>query len=1017
MKKDKLKKASVGLVIGAMLVSSSTIPAYASSVSPIKESNLTLSWNQEQTGFEIQDIKNGTITINKKVYKVASNLNALVNEENKEALIGSKIDFRANSKNVITKILFLKLTTENTQFDGKGLTINGDVTVESSHIAIKNMKINGELLLKHNKDGQHTLSNVSVLSTTYIDGNASASTMISSSRFTTIVSNHQDGKLQLSADTKLLSLYVTRNNTITAGSIPQLFLLNQAKNVSLSGSVTTLILKTNTTIELGSNTTIKTVSAFRDFTLTSNAKDKIGINNTYLYDNVKNVTSHAPISTLTVFTDNNVNLKGSKVPAQLILTGSGTTTLDSFSTTNNVIVKNKKAQLLLKGTIIKNIKLPKQLKVNTVVTNYEEMKSLIEATNGKRFPGPIKSTLKQLILMSASYQESDYTISGWEDFKKALGNAEAVEKNSKATQNEVDAAITALQQAIKGLDKTFSLTIMHTNDTHATLDNIARRATAIETVRKQKPNSLLLDAGDVFSGTLYFNVYEGQADLEFMNMLGYDAMTFGNHEFDKGTKVLADFVKNTNFPMLSANIDFSSNDDLKGYVKDKVNTKKEGGAIYSSMIREINGEKVGVFGLTTEDTAFLSSAGESVKFENVTKKAQATVDQLESQGVNKIIALTHLGYENDIELAKAVDEIDVVVGGHTHTKVDIPTLVKDGDDKTLVVQAQDQSKFLGTLDITFDSKGDIYQQAGNLIDLNERDSTGKYVIQDNPVFAAKLAEKDGPINEIKAKVVGSSVVALDGIRDNVRTRETNLGNLITDAMVTEARKTVPETTIALQNGGGIRAGIDQGDITLGEVLTVMPFANMLVTVKLTGDEIKAALEQSVSGLDKKEGRFLQTSGLRYEYDPSKAIGSRVEKMETLENGKYIPLQANKYYWVATNGFMADGGDGYTMMKQAKSEGRIIEQYVVDYEVFVNYLTANPNISPQIEGRIVARVNPAVLNGTTSEVKTYNNSITVDASTLENIQNIIVKGNLYITGKEEGDLLLENVVVEGDIFFQ
>ncbi|MGB3259307.1 S-layer homology domain-containing protein, partial [Paenisporosarcina sp.] len=216
----------------------------------------------------------------------------------------------------------------------------------------------------------------------------------------------------------------------------------------------------------------------------------------------------------------------------------------------------------------------------------------------------------------------------------------------------------------------FTLSLMHTNDTHANLDNVAKRITAIKEVRAAKPDALLLDAGDVFSGTLYFNKFQGQADLEFMNLAQYDIMTLGNHEFDLGStpeghKALADFIKGADFPIVSSNVDFSADANLKDLKHNGVGIEPEGGKMYNTIIKNVDGERVGFFGLTTEETADISSA-KDVKFKNYISSANSAVDELTRQGVNKIIAITHLGYDdnpafdNDQLLAKYVDGIDVI---------------------------------------------------------------------------------------------------------------------------------------------------------------------------------------------------------------------------------------------------------------------------------------------------------------------------------------------------------------------
>ncbi|MFP7297219.1 5'-nucleotidase C-terminal domain-containing protein [Neobacillus niacini] len=497
-------------------------------------------------------------------------------------------------------------------------------------------------------------------------------------------------------------------------------------------------------------------------------------------------------------------------------------------------------------------------------------------------------------------------------------------------------------------EEPFNLSIMHVNDSHANVEQYPKLTSAVKEVRGEKPNSLLVDAGDVFSGTLYFNQYQGKADLWFMNNLGYDAMTFGNHEFDKDSNVLASFIKEAQFPFVSANVNVSKDPVLGALFSDELNTASEGGKIYPAIIKEVDGEKVGIFGLTTEDTTFLASPSDDIVFENAIEKAEQTVAALEEQGINKIVVLSHLGYGQDQELAEAVDGVDVIVGGHTHTKLDQPVVVEK-DEPTVIVQANEYLKFLGVLDVTFDNNGVVIAHEGELLDVNS--------FTEDEEAAAKVAEFTGPLEELKKTVVGSTSVVLDGERANVRSKETNLGNLITDAMVEKANSMVPGTFIGMQNGGGIRASIDEGDVTLGEIHTVMPFANLLVTLDLTGAEILAALEHSVSKVESGAGQFMQVSGIQFKYDPAKPAGERVWDVKVLTAEGYAELDLTKTYSVATNAFVADGGDGYTMFKQAKDEGRIHELMIVDYEILVEYFGKHSPVAPGVEGRIVADVEP------------------------------------------------------------
>ena len=507
------------------------------------------------------------------------------------------------------------------------------------------------------------------------------------------------------------------------------------------------------------------------------------------------------------------------------------------------------------------------------------------------------------------------------------------------------------------------LMVMHTNDTHAYLDNAPLRATTVKEIREAYENTLLLDAGDVFSGDLYFNKYQGEADLAFMNYIGYDAMTFGNHEFDLGSstaghQALADFIDGADFPLVSANVDFSKDSLFDGLQKNVYTSDYNNGEIYNGVITNVNGEEVGIFGLTTEETTNISSTGK-VEISNYIDAANEAVAAFEAKGVDKIIAITHIGfddsekYDNDKLLAESVEGIDIIVGGHTHAKVDEPFVSQEFAAPTIIVQANEYGKFLGTLDVSFNPWGEITLYAGELLD------TSKDITPDQGAVDLLAPYKAG-VEALKAQETGAvATVALDGSRlaDNedgsgVRSSETNLGNLMTDAMLAKAKKIDSNTTIAVQNGGGIRASMDQGAITYGEVLKVMPFGNALAIMKLTGEELLGALEISVGQAPKENGGFLHVAGMKFKYDSTKAAGNRVTEVMVLEGENYVALNAAKTYTVATNSFTAKGGDGFTMFGKAYAEGRVSEPGFVDYENFIEYITSLDEVNPTVEGRII-----------------------------------------------------------------
>ncbi|MFS0775240.1 5'-nucleotidase C-terminal domain-containing protein [Neobacillus sp. 3P2-tot-E-2] len=511
------------------------------------------------------------------------------------------------------------------------------------------------------------------------------------------------------------------------------------------------------------------------------------------------------------------------------------------------------------------------------------------------------------------------------------------------------------------------LSIIHTNDTHAALENMPRTVTALKDMRATYPGSLLLHAGDAFTGTLFFNEFQGKADLDIMNLMKFDAMTFGNHEFDLGSSAqghqkLADFIKGAQFPFVSANVDFSNDEKFEDIFTDLYAANVENGQIYNGIIKEVNGEKVGIFGLTTEETADISSPG-SIEFENYLTEAKKAVKALEAQGVKRIVALTHIGYDdnptidNDLILAEKVEGIDVIVGGHTHTALTKPTLIEKDATPTVIVQTGNSNSNLGVLNVDFDDKGVVKAYNGRLIAIDTK-------IAADPEAVKVLEPYQTQVTKVSKTEIGvSTPIALESPRTNgdntkpsVRKNETILGNLITDGMLKKAKSFTGKNVImALQNGGGIRAGINQGPITVGEVITVLPFNNTLATMDVTGAELKAAFEISLSQYPAENGGFLHVAGGKVVYDMTKPAKQRIVSVSYLnETGKYVEVQDDVKYTIATNAFTAKGGDGYDVFAKAYAEGRVTDLGLSDWENFRDHLVSigSEGIPTKVEGRIL-----------------------------------------------------------------
>ncbi|MEM1376655.1 MAG: 5'-nucleotidase C-terminal domain-containing protein [Pseudomonadota bacterium] len=525
------------------------------------------------------------------------------------------------------------------------------------------------------------------------------------------------------------------------------------------------------------------------------------------------------------------------------------------------------------------------------------------------------------------------------------------------------AAVLAGSTAIASAE--FTLNILHINDLHSRIEpinrfdstcgaeddaegkcfgGIARVKTKInerrEALTKIGQNVLVLDAGDQFQGSLFYTTYKGDAAVEFMNGMGFDAMAVGNHEFDDGPEALKAFIDKATFPVISGNTLAGASsplaEDLEPYV-----------------IKEVGGEQVAILSVLATDTAETSSPGDTILIIEETRYLQDTVNELKEQGINKIILLSHVGLPRDREIAAAVDGIDVIVGGHSHTLLSnfrdgasdsYPVIVQNPSGQDVpIVQAYAYSKYLGELKVTFDDDGNVIRAVGEPHLLNAS-------VTADEAFAARVAELAGPIEELKARPVGEAAAAIDGDRSTCRAGECQMGNLVSDAMLDRVRD--QGIQVAIQNGGGLRASIDAGQITMGEVLTVLPFQNTLATFQLSGADIVAALENGVSRLEDGAGRFAQVSGLTYMFDAEAEAGSRVSGVMVVDaDGTASPIDMDATYGVVSNNFMRKGGDGYGMFASnamnAYDFGPGLEQVVADY------LAANNPYTPFLDGRVTA----------------------------------------------------------------
>jgi 5'-nucleotidase len=451
---------------------------------------------------------------------------------------------------------------------------------------------------------------------------------------------------------------------------------------------------------------------------------------------------------------------------------------------------------------------------------------------------------------------------------------------------------------------------------------------------------LVLDAGDQYQGSLLYAVWKGAAEAEMMQAIGFDAMALGNHEFDDGPAGLTVLLDRVGFPVLAGNLDVSAEPLLAGRIADRV-------------VLEPGGLRVGIVAALTPDTAEIASPGPNLRFTDPVASLAEDVAALQAGGVGIILALTHLGLARDLEVAAAVPGIDAIIGGHSHTYLSASDparagaypLWADGPGGALVpvVQAGAHGRYLGHLVLTFDGDGTLLHAEGDTIPLDAS-------VTPDQVIAARVAELVAPVEALKAEVVGEAEAAIDGSRELCRSAECPMGNLVAGAMLERVRGQGIE--VAIMNGGGLRASIDEGPITRGEVLTVLPFQNTLATFRVSGAGLRAALENGVSRVEEGAGRFPQVAGLRFVWDPSAPPGARVRSVEVASAGGWAPLDDARLYGVVSNNFLRQGGDGYAMFRDAADAydyGPGLEQVVVDH-----IAAMGGRVAPATDGRI-ARV--------------------------------------------------------------
>ncbi|XP_015191733.1 PREDICTED: apyrase-like [Polistes dominula] len=507
----------------------------------------------------------------------------------------------------------------------------------------------------------------------------------------------------------------------------------------------------------------------------------------------------------------------------------------------------------------------------------------------------------------------------------------------------------------------FELSIIHLNDFHARFQQtnpdssichrgqendcvggIARVYTAVNQLKKERPNAIFLNAGDHYQGTLWYNVHRWNVTATFMNMLPHDALTLGNHDFDDKIAGVVPFLKAMKAPVIVTNIDDSEEPSIQGLYK-------------NSTIIERGGKKIGIIGVILSTTNTISRT-EKLRFLDEVDSVNEEAQKLKNQGVDIIIALTHCGLNIDRIMAANCPLLDVIVGGHSHTFLysgkppfidlpedDYPVIVKqENTNRTvLIVQAGAFTKYLGNLTVWFDEQGEVADWEGNPILLD-------YTIEEDPDILKALVPWQKDVDAMAWKQVGKTKVFLDS---KCKGKQCNLGNFITDAMVdafvdmAENKTYWTYAAISCTNTGGIRASITDYtvDITYGDLMMVQPFENTWDTVEITGSSIKYLLENE---------RIMLWSGLKVIYNMTKNAPNRLVDVKircrACEVPRYEDLADDEWYRIVVPSFLYNGGDNIKIFKEM---GRNHKVGSYDIDLFEKYVQKMSPIIAETDNRV------------------------------------------------------------------
>jgi 5'-nucleotidase len=573
--------------------------------------------------------------------------------------------------------------------------------------------------------------------------------------------------------------------------------------------------------------------------------------------------------------------------------------------------------------------------------------------------------------------------------------------------------------------KPLELNLAHINDHHSQLDAFAATELMLEGVPTQvdlggfarqtamfkslagTKNLLKIHAGDALTGTLYYTFFKGKIDAEMMNTLCFDAFTPGNHEFDDGDTVLKGFLdelsKGTcNTTIVSSNVVPA----LGTALAPSLGTSH----LKPWAIREVDGIKVGLIGITIAGKTVNSSRPLSTTvFNNEVTAAQKAIDELKAQGVRHIVAITHQGYEADKAWAAQLTDVDVVIGGDSHSLLGdfkavgitgssgaYPTVVKNKNGHTVCIgQAWEYSKAVGLMNVQFDESGAVTHCGGKATLLigdhfKRKDAAGAWqtvsdttrtgllthlaakqpevqVLTPDAMATAALKAYSDQVTTEKAKPIGTALESLCLVRVPGESTNRSSGTAGCETAHTLARGSdaaqavaqaflfaAKRADFALQNAGGVRIPVAAGTMSMNTAFTLLPFTNVLVEMDVDGSEMLAALEDGVANhvdLAQSNGSHPYAAGLRWDLDMSKPKGQRLSNVQVRDKttGTWRSIDPTRRYVLVTNDFVASGKDGYTTLGVAYNAGRYTNTYLLYTQSFVDYMLTKGTLTRPARG--------------------------------------------------------------------